>query len=89
MEKVPEGKLLRIKTEFSDKITNVQITGDFFAHPEHSILAIEKKLHGLDLNFDDQILTNDINSLLEENNFDLLGIDAEAIVRVLRNSLTK
>ena len=36
-EKVPGGKLLRIKVDYEDKINTVVITGDFFAHPEECI----------------------------------------------------
>jgi len=42
-EKIPEGKLLRVKVELSDKteILKVQITGDFFIHPEEKLKLIE------------------------------------------------
>jgi len=42
--KVPGGKLIRIKVVFSDIIESVQITGDFFLHPEDSLLKIEEAI---------------------------------------------
>ena len=87
MEKVENGKLLRIKTEFDDKINKVEITGDFFAHPEICINKIEEFLSKLPINFDDNELTENLSNFIKDNNFELIGINAEAIVRVLKNSL--
>ena len=53
MEKVSGGKLLVVKVNFEEKIENVEITGDFFAHPEESITEIEKKLSVFKLDFDE------------------------------------
>ena len=55
MEKVEGGKLLVIKVDFGDKIEKVDITGDFFAHPEESIKEIEKRLAGIKKDFDEKI----------------------------------
>jgi lipoate---protein ligase len=47
--KVPGGKLLRISLEVENNtIRDIQITGDFFIHPESGILLIEKALKGAD-----------------------------------------
>jgi len=43
--KVPNGKLLKVKLDVtSDQIKEVKILGDFFLHPEETILAIEEAL---------------------------------------------
>ena len=87
LEKVPKGKLLRIKVNFDKTITDVQITGDFFAHPENSIDNIEKLLTGLPLNFDkEQTLTN-LSKFINDNNYELIGINSEAILRVLQQAI--
>ena len=45
--KVPAGKLIRISAEIEDgKIRKLQLSGDFFVHPEESISALEKALIG-------------------------------------------
>lgn len=44
--KVPGGKLLACDVEYGDVITNIQIFGDFFMHPEPAILDLEKALIG-------------------------------------------
>jgi len=87
IEKIKGGKLLNIKVDYSDKIHNVQIVGDFFAHPEDSIQKIEEKIKGMDVDFDHEILTNDLKAFVKENNYDLIGIHPEAIVKLLKKSL--
>jgi len=45
--KVPGGKLVKVKLDVSSgKITKIQIMGDFFLHPEETILTIEESLLG-------------------------------------------
>jgi len=45
--KVPGGKLVKVKLDVSSgKIDKIQILGDFFLHPEETILTIEESLLG-------------------------------------------
>ena len=45
--KIPRGKLVKVKLNVSfEKIDRVQILGDFFLHPEESIMSIEEALVG-------------------------------------------
>jgi len=87
IEKIKGGKLLNIKVDYSDKINKIQIVGDFFAHPENSIQEIEEKITGMDVDFDHDTLTNDLNVFVKENNYNLIGIHPEAIVKLLKKSL--
>ncbi|MFH2020176.1 MAG: lipoate protein ligase C-terminal domain-containing protein [archaeon] len=86
-EKVSGGKLLVIKTEYDSKIHHVQILGDFFAHPEESIEEIEAMLCGIDVSFDENKVKKLLDSLLVEKNYELIGLDVESIVRVLKKSI--
>ena len=87
MEKVPGGKLLRIKVAYDDKITKVDITGDFFAHPEECIEKIENQITGLPVDFKQKKFTECLTEFIERNQYELIGIDAEAIIRVLKEAL--
>lgn len=89
MEKVSGGKLLVVKVDFTDKMEKVDITGDFFAHPEESIKEIEKKLTGIKLDFDETKLIKDLQIIIDKNNYELIGIDAEAIVRVMKKAINQ
>ncbi len=86
-EKVPGGKLLRIKVDFGGKINKVQITGDFFAHPEDVIEKIENSLSGLDLHTSETDIQNKIENVISKMGADVIGIDAAAITKNLIKAL--
>ena len=86
-EKVPGGKLLRVKVDYSDVIKHVSITGDFFLYPEESIEKIESALFGLSVNDSEEKITNVINEVINENSIELIGIDASAIARTIKTAI--
>ena len=78
--KVPNGKLLKINLDYNEKtnnIENVRITGDFFAYPEESIEIIEEKLKRTKL--EKGTLIEIIQSIINENKIEFIGIDAEGL----------
>lgn len=87
-EKVVGGKLLRIKVDYDNVFKKVQITGDFFAHPEDGIEDIEKSLVGLEINKDENFLTLKIKEVAEKSNLKLVGISVEDIARNLKKAVS-
>jgi len=80
--KVPRGKLLKISLEYDEKknvITDIRITGDFFAYPEEAIEILEKKLKNTVLDRVDVL--DKISSLIAENHIQFIGIDAEGLTQ--------
>jgi lipoate-protein ligase A len=78
--KIPNGKLLKINLNYDEntnKIKDVRITGDFFAHPEEAIELIEEEL--LNVKLDKINLFETIQSIIEENKIELIGLDAEGL----------
>ena len=76
--KVPGGKMLKIQLSLSnEKIDYVTIMGDFFLHPEETVLKLEEKLKGIKP--DREILTEVIQNVLDENNALLIGAEAKDI----------
>lgn len=70
--KVPNGKLLKVKLEpISDKIGEVKILGDFFLHPEETILSIEDAL--VDCKLDSEEIEDIIQAILNEHAATLIG----------------
>lgn|SRR3989338_4169912 len=90
-EKIPEGKLLRVKVELSDKteILKVQITGDFFIHPEEKLKLIEEMLSSIDSKSSEEQLNDMISRIILNNQIQLIGIDSEAIARNARKAIDK
>ncbi|MGY5859157.1 MAG: lipoate protein ligase C-terminal domain-containing protein [Candidatus Thorarchaeota archaeon] len=73
--KVPEGKLVKVKLSISsEKIDRVQILGDFFLHPEETILTIEQFLAGCQK--DTKLIEKIIVEKLEDCNATLIGATA-------------
>ena len=70
--KVPGGKLVKVKLDVSSgKIKQVRILGDFFLHPEETILTIEESLMGH--NIDEKVIEERIEQILDESNATLIG----------------
>ncbi len=68
--KVPNGKMLRIRYDSNDDtIVNIKIFGDFFIHPEESILDIEQFLIGKKIN---QVAKN-LTKFVDKKNITLIG----------------
>jgi len=80
--KVPNGKMLKIHLSMSkEKILHITIMGDFFLHPEETIVALEERLKGVKL--EPKTLTTIIQDVLDENNALLIGAKAEDIAKAI------
>lgn len=89
-EKVPGGKLLRVKVELNNsksKILKIQITGDFFIHPEEKLKIIEAVLSNKKTDISEKQLNDIISNTIMKNDINLIGIDSEAIARNVRRAI--
>ena len=80
--KVPQGKLLKISLEYDEKdnvITDIRITGDFFAYPEEAIELMEKKLRNTVM--EREQLLEKVRSIITENHIQFIGVDAEGLTK--------
>jgi len=78
-EKVPGGKLARVTVRHDG---GVEITGDFFAHPEEGMTLVENALGRLDGTEPPEEVETLLNRLIVEAGIVLIGIDVPAIVRL-------
>ena len=86
-EKVPGGKLLKIKVDYNGRINSVKITGDFFIHPEESIGDREKSLVGVEANAEEVVIVNIVSEVVKAEEIELIGINPEAIARVVKGAM--
>jgi len=86
-EKVPGGKLLRVKVDFDEKINKVEITGDFFLYPEDKLKEIEGTLSGLTVSISEEKLTELIIREVQDHKIEMVGISPEAIARNIKKAL--
>ncbi len=80
--KVPGGKLVKIKLQASaDRIGVVKILGDFFLHPEETILRIEESLIGIGAQ--ERVIEERISQTLKEFDATLVGVTAADIAKTI------
>ncbi len=78
--KVPKGKLLRLELDLEDTvIKKIEISGDFFVHPEEGLLEIEKSLLGVDMGEVAEV----VRRVLKEKNIELIGFSPEDLKEAL------
>ena len=86
-EKVTGGKLVRIKVEFTDSIRTLQISGDFFLHPEETLEALEKALVGIPVSTPLPALEEHIATIVRMHKAEMLGITPGALAHAIRSAL--
>jgi lipoate-protein ligase A len=80
--KVPQGKLLKISLEYDEKdnvITDIRITGDFFAYPEEAIELMETKLKNTTIERGQ--LQKKISSIITMHHMQFIGLNAEGLTQ--------
>ena len=85
--KVPDGKFLRVKVKYEEKIKDVIITGDFFVYPDDIITEIEEKLKNLPVNTSKEELITIIEKAKDDYKGEFLGITSEAIAQSVREAM--
>ena len=83
-EKVPGGKLVRVMVRTDGRVA---LSGDFFMHPEESIILIEDLLSRLDGTEPALEIERLLDQLVRDVNIRLLGIDTRTIIRLYRRCL--
>lgn len=89
-EKVPGGKLLRIKVDFNTEegiVEDVQMHGDFFIHPEEFADDIEQFLVNLNQKDSEESIAAALQRLIENEGAELVGITPEAIAKTFKTAL--
>ena len=86
--KVPGGKMIKIKVQTEgERIEDILILGDFFLHPESTLLQIETNLKGCGV--DTQEIQNTISRVLSKENAQIIGASeadlASAIISAIRS----
>lgn len=86
-EKVPGGKLLRVKVDCDKAVEKVQISGDFFLHPEESIKELESMVFGIDADMEENNIASLIAEEVKTKNIEMIGVSPQDIARVLKKAI--
>lgn len=79
--------MLRIKVTFGEVVESVQLTGDFFLHPEEMVTKLEESLRGLHVASSRDLFLDRLRHSIVENRVELIGVSADDIVDTLLETL--
>lgn len=83
-KKVTGGKLFRLDIDYnSRKIDNVKITGDFFMHPENTLIHIEEVLKDISINSEENRIVDLTNIVLKTYRTELIGFTAIDLAKAI------
>lgn len=88
-KKIPGGKLVSARVEYSETIRKVEILGDFFVHPEESLERIEKSLEGASADAEQEELTDRIKGVVSADKIEMIGVTPETIAEVIKIAISK
>ncbi len=86
--KVPGGKLLRVRLDHEGGIiTSVQISGDFFLHPEDGLQVLERCLVGLPTSMDERTLETLLQDEVSSHGLEVLGFGPRDLAWTIAEAL--
>ncbi len=86
-QKVKEGKLVKVEVEYDETIKKLNITGDFFLHPEDVLDEIEKSMIGLEKDVSIDTLVFKIHEITGNYDARMVGISPESLALIIREAL--
>lgn len=88
-QKVIGGKLVKARVRFSDTLQTVSFFGDFFLHPEDTLLELEKSAVGFSIPPNPAELEKKFEAVLESNHAELVGATpldlAQIVILAIQN----
>ena len=80
--KIPDGKMVKVRVDVeNDLIQDITILGDFFLHPEATLVEIEQGLVGTTMQ--EESITNVIQSVLDTHDAVLIGASARDLAKAI------
>lgn len=83
--KVPDGKLVKVETEYSEVFEKVDIRGDFFLEPPQALDALESAVEGLSVDYSREEIISKMNFV----DADLIGFSRGDIADALLEAAGK
>ncbi|MAG47824.1 hypothetical protein CL617_04415 [archaeon] len=85
-KKIVNGKLVKVIVDYDNKINKLEISGDFFIHPEESIKDIENSLLNLEVNIENEIIVNKLKDFIESNKIEIIGFQEEDLAELIKEA---
>lgn len=87
--KIEGGKLVRVKVDYGYIINQIEISGDFFLHPEESLEKIEDALLNIHPNDSLDEISKRIENVVEKYNIKMIGITPKALAEVVKETFLR
>ena len=82
--KIPGGKLIAVELVLINGVLgSVKLYGDFFMHPEESIIELEKRLEGIN----QKEIEKSVKDFFDTHEITLFGIKPEDFIHVIETAL--
>lgn len=88
-KKVPKGKLIKVSVDYKEKINKIEITGDFFLHPEEALEKLEADLTGINAAETSSFIKNKIDMILEKYSIEIIGFTSQDLADVIKEAIIK
>lgn len=86
--KIPNGKLVRISLEFDTTILQkIRICGDFFIHPEETIVDMENALFNLPVESSEERIQSLLDQAVHKKKAELIGIDTATVAKLIHEAI--
>ncbi len=86
--KIPQGKLVRISLEFDTTILHdIKICGDFFIHPEETVVEMERALFHLPVEATETRIKSLLDRAVETKNAQLIGVDTASVAKLIHEAI--
>ena len=79
--------MLRVKVDRNGVIESVQISGDFFLHPEEAIKELEGLLSGINAGMEEAAISSLLEEAIKSKSIEMIGISASDVARVLKKAI--
>ncbi len=85
--KVEGGKLVTVEVLYSNTIEKVNVTGDFFIHPEEGLEDVEQALVGVDVSSSVDGMIDLIEQVVTAKQIVMIGVNPKVIAAVVKEAL--
>ncbi len=88
-KKIVGGKLVKVNVDCGYIINDINISGDFFMHPEEGLFEIEHALHGIHPADSVDRIERIIKETAEKHNIEMVGVDSRAMAEAIKEAIVK
>jgi hypothetical protein len=86
--KIPNGKLVRLSLDYDTTILiHAKICGDFFIHPEETVMDMENILLALPVESEAERIQMLLDRVVNKHHAQLIGVDTKTIASLIHEAI--